>query len=219
MRKEKILVIEDNERHLADARAFLEERVKTGVTLEIDYVSTLSEAREMMAKVGYDVILTDIFFPATSQEARTAEGDSSLAAVGVDVVGSDSPYGVLIAEEAFKQSLPVVLVTSTHHHGRKTQPVHGWAMEKDIRLIDSYVDGAKCYNDLEAPQKNWAEAYLLLMYTKESMKELGERPVFSPRLDNLDDAEKTIYFRTLENYCTGVDKFEKYKEIPCYWEE
>jgi CheY-like chemotaxis protein len=63
------------------------------------------------------------------------------------------PTGVLMIPKAEENEIPIVLCTDTYHHGYKTQPVFAYAMQKDVRVIDSHNDP-----EGHAAKKDWAEA-------------------------------------------------------------
>lgn len=70
MTKEKrltILVIEDDFKHLADAKRAYEKIQEIGSPVEFEYASTLKDAQRKMSEKEYDGIITDIFFPYDNQ--------------------------------------------------------------------------------------------------------------------------------------------------------
>jgi len=52
---------------------------------------------------------------------------------------TEAPLGVLVSQYAFEHGIPHAMVTSTFHHGKKTQPVCEYARSKDMELIDVYT--------------------------------------------------------------------------------
>ncbi len=148
----RLLLIEDNKKHLTDAQQLLEERVASGAISSVDYASTLDDAIQYLTTTRYDGIISDIFFP-------TAYG------------GNEEENGTKIGEYALQQGLPFVLVTSTYHHGRKTDPVCSWARTRaDMELIDTMPETGR---DGEAESKNWIGGYVVLSYLIEA-KHVGE---------------------------------------------
>ena len=63
MEKLEILVVEDQEKHLADVKEEMQKRIDAGMDLEVSYAKTYVEAKEMMGKKKFDGIVSDIFFP------------------------------------------------------------------------------------------------------------------------------------------------------------
>ena len=145
--KIKILVIEDNPKHLKDVQDLLEDRIAQGVPLEVNYVSTLDVANEKLANNQYAGIMSDVFFPNKEGDYETANG-------------------VEIMQYAFDNGLPFVLVTSLYHHDSKVDPISWQAREKGMELIDLDRTQDELNN-----QKNWAGGYLALMYFIESIED------------------------------------------------
>jgi len=163
----EILVIEDNQSHLADARKIFEERAGAGVPLRVDYASTLEEANAKLQSCSYGAIMTDVFFPEK-------DGDS------------ESANGVKIGEYALQHQIPFVMVTSTYHHGGKTEPVNQWTRQRGVKLVDCDIQELVDRDELretssdlaykklmngEGKKKNWGGAYLALSYFVEAAKE------------------------------------------------
>ncbi len=148
----RLLLIEDNKKHLQDARQLLEERVASGAIAGVDYAATFDEAMRYLTTTKYSGIMSDIFFP-------TSNG------------GNEEENGTKIGEYALQNGLPFVLVTSTYHHGRKTEPVSFWARTRpDMELIDTMPETGR---DGEAQSKNWIGGYVVLSYLIEA-KQVGE---------------------------------------------
>lgn len=145
-----VLVVEDNPTHLTHAKEFLEGRVTNGAINRVDYVSTLDQALEKLQTNNYDGIITDVFFPGN-------EGFSA-----------EEQNGTTMAQCALDRGIPVVLNTSTYHHGSRTQPVCDWVRKRNMKLVDMCVS-----KDVEAPTKNWFGAYVVLAYLMEG-KDSGE---------------------------------------------
>ncbi len=202
----KILIIEDNQKHLADARKLLEERVSTGAIGSVTYADTLSRAMDSLRTENYDGIISDVFF---HQESG----------------GLEEQYGTHVAEHCLSLGLPVILATSTWHHGERTQPVHVWADKREMSLIDSGT------GNKESESKNWEGAYLALTYLIEG-KECGEIQINSQGMSQLawfgikfasqaceykrkgnfeeiveglkPENYKAIMKRAIEKYCRGI---------------
>ncbi len=137
----KILVIEDNSEHIADAKKmFAEMSAKVSVKLEIAYVEDYATAMKHIESV--DCVLTDVFFP-------------------LFLGGDELPYGKQIVEYCLKAKKAVVWITSTYHHGSKTDPLNEWGRRHGLEMYDCYDytlgSEAKCKH------KPWKKALLGLV--------------------------------------------------------
>lgn len=144
-----LLLIEDNPKHLADAKVLLEDRVKVGAINGVDYATNLTEAEELLRTRKYDGIISDVFFP---KEAG----------------GIEQQMGTTIGQYALDHKIPFVLVTSTHHHGYKTEPVNQWISERGMKLIDVIDQVDARYG--EAVSKKWDCGYVSVLYLKEAIE-------------------------------------------------
>jgi CheY-like chemotaxis protein len=183
--KLEILIVEDKESHLADAKEFFG-KVKGEAEAEIGvaYASTLEEAEEFLDAKHYDAIISDIFFPTgkTGQEndALIAGLEKCLNKYANSWKYADAmknwvegnippPSGVYIAKKAVAEKIPCVFNTDTHHHGSATEPINRWSgsEECEIMIIDS-----ENYKDMEgqSPRKNWKKAYAALAAMLEGME-------------------------------------------------
>lgn len=73
----RILIIEDSEKHLKDAR----KHVVTLKGCKVDFATTLAEAMDLLQKNHYDGVISDVFFPATTgASAETFENAITLSA-------------------------------------------------------------------------------------------------------------------------------------------
>ena len=144
---EKILVVEDNPTHLADAKAFFE-----GVEgLEVFYARTFEQAEGFIPRSGesrVDGVITDVFLPI----GRTYRGRSR----------DEDPIGLLVAAECHMQGIPFVFCTAGYHHGLK----YNWInmMQRTMQWPEM-IDAAR--DDTEAEHKNWERAYEALKQTLE----------------------------------------------------
>ncbi len=155
---EKILVVEDNPNHLADAREFF----STIKGIDIKYAKTFSEARKIMVRYDalglptkipkVDGVITDIYLP-----------------IGKGYVGrpnDEDPIGLLVAAMCYKAGIPFVFCTAGYHHGLKynwinmVQREMGWP-----EMIDSSIE-----RDAEADHKPWDRAYKTLQQLVEGQK-------------------------------------------------
>ncbi len=202
-----ILLVEDNPKHLADARMLLEERITRGVISRVDYASTLASAMNYLRTETYDGVMSDVFFP---------EDDGK----------PEAQHGTHVAEYVLAQGNPVVLVTSTYHHGSRTQPVCRWGRERGIELIDR---GNLDNMEIDASEKNWKRAFLNLAYLMEGKRTgeiiIGEEGMTEPSVwggdgrtfydhryhpEELGRTAEEMYARdpllktVVEKYCAGM---------------
>lgn len=112
----KILVIEDTEKHLNDARTY--SGTLTGCT--VDFATTLAEAMALLQKNSYDGAISDVFFPAeTGASAKTFEN------------------AVAISTKLVEIGVHHVFNTSGNHHGWKYREFV-WKTPKAIHNDDNY---------------------------------------------------------------------------------
>lgn len=62
-KKLEILIVEDNPKHLDDAKAEVQRRIDTGEAISADYAISFKEAEALMNEKRYHGIVSDIFFP------------------------------------------------------------------------------------------------------------------------------------------------------------
>ncbi|MEK7583751.1 MAG: response regulator [Patescibacteria group bacterium] len=136
----RILVVEDQESHIQDARAILDQE---GV--EYDLVRTEGAAvRQLRDGDQFDGVITDLFLPHSDKAPWT---------------DADQPCGLAVALKAEQLGLPFVICTSGYHHGAKYDWIcqvgrqRGWP-----EMVDSSTDYTK-----EADKKNWKEALEVLL--------------------------------------------------------
>lgn len=123
-KKLELLAIEDNPKHLSDLREVMGGRVEAGVVGRVDYATTLTEAYEHLGDRSYDGVLSDIFFPDLGGRCEEQNGQQ-------------------VANYCLQSQIPFVLVTSTHHHGKRTDPVCQWIRGKGMNLVDAMVEVPK----------------------------------------------------------------------------
>jgi hypothetical protein len=178
-----LLVVEDNEKHIADAIAEIQRRVNAGEKINVDVARDLSEYFNLIQKKSYAGIVSDIFFPSD----REKPWDNLASNMVWDILGREycqrhrddymcgdqrrenmfkmvqddwmdgkelAPAGVVVADESLKKGIPIVLCTDTYHHGIKTQPVFEYTIEKGICVVDSCE--AK---DGNSQNKDWKIAF------------------------------------------------------------
>ncbi|OGL61623.1 hypothetical protein A3C09_02225 [Candidatus Uhrbacteria bacterium RIFCSPHIGHO2_02_FULL_47_44] len=137
----KILVIEDRANHIADAKQMFED-VKSNLPVEFEVLYAVNLASAMSLIANVDCVMTDVFFP--------------------DVIdGEEKPNGQTIVEHCLNMEKPVVWVTSTYHHSKKTQPLYAWGRIRGICLFDCSVGTHN--NDSEGEHKLWKEALFGLL--------------------------------------------------------
>ncbi len=132
----KILVIEDNEKHLRDAKKFFSAMSEIEVLYAEDYRG--ANVEEKLKEVGG--VISDIFFPLK-------KGDKTW--------GQEEPIGVSIMMRCRELKLPCILNTSGYHHGSRYQWICD--LQRDFSLpeiVDSTGDYFK-----EAETKNWQRAF------------------------------------------------------------
>lgn len=158
----KILVIEDNEKHLNDAREYSSKLV--GCT--VDFATTLAEAMGLLEKNSYDGVISDVFFPAEAGgSAETFEN------------------AITLSTRLVEMGVHHVFNTDGNHHGRKLMDFC-WKTPKAIHndnnyhffttgmLIEAYPkdpDGSK-----SAKQWQAAFRYILLVQTVLRLPDKGE---------------------------------------------
>lgn len=126
-----ILVVEDNEKFLADVK----EEVGKRNYFNADYATNKQDALNLANGKLYAGILSDCFFP-------DFEG------------GEEKQNAIEMGGYALENNIPIVYCTSTYHHGAKTQEVCNYSRENGIPLVDANHE----IGDGEANQKNFAGA-------------------------------------------------------------
>lgn len=155
----KILVVEDQERHREDVRRVLElspyhekrwKPYKEGDG-SYDIVGSLEDAKKLFSSGKYEGVLSDVFFPRTRG-------------------GVEEQLGTEFGQYVLDRGIPLVLVTSTYHHGRKTQPACDWARKRGMQLIDRPDMSSSTLCESEDEHKEWEGAYFLMSYLMEAKK-------------------------------------------------
>jgi len=131
----KILVIEDNLKHLDDAKRFFAEQA--GV--QPIFTSTFHGAARFLEKGKVDGVISDIYFPLTN-----------------DITwGQPEAIGVSVMILCRERKIPCVLNTAGYHHGTRYQ----WVCDLQRALgLPEIVDASSNYNQ-EADTKNWQQAF------------------------------------------------------------
>ena len=158
MSKKRILVIEDNEKHIEDAKKNFADK-----DVEVEYVETFNEFWEnfwnegIMGDTfnkhhGFDGVISDIYFPETSESEEFQR--SLLHKEGAPDSVELFPLGVRVALELSQNNVPFVLNTAGMHHGPKYSWICHMARSQEWPLVES---GHSYWVD--AGSKNWEEAY------------------------------------------------------------
>ena len=192
-KKLEILVIEDDEKHLADAKAYFSRQIVAGAGINVTYTTNLQDTLNTLGAQNYDGIVSDIFFPSGMNDDKEIVGGlaSKLKKAinhsqkyANDIFNWENgyalaPLGVCIAEK--RGTATFVFCTDTFHHGNKTEPINHYATRSNnIEVIDCG------YGKQEGDRKNFAEAYAIIL--KEIVeKKLGKRP--SEHQDNHERIE------------------------------
>lgn len=181
----KILVIEDNPKHLKDAEKFFASRKDVEAQFAINYREAarvlygheegflytldgaeylnepLLEARLVGVKRNseFDGVITDIFFPL--QPLKESNGLSpelkKYYKKRYAEMAKPRPLGVRIAIELDKLDIPFVFVTSLFHHGSDLQWICELQRELDWpEMIDYYDRDSR--GEREADSKDWQKA-------------------------------------------------------------
>jgi len=135
----KILIVEDQPNHMAEAIATLKSEGVECVTAENQDAASLILFHHEIDKIRLDGVITDIFMPPADK--------SPLA---------DQPCGLRVVLETQKLGLPCVMCTAGYHHGVKYEWIHGMCSSMGWYMVDTCPE-EDVYN-AEAPHKNWKEA-------------------------------------------------------------
>lgn len=140
-----ILLVEDNADHIADLKAMLDEELpRLPIAVNCLWAADLQGAMSLWGQFNPDAVMTDVFFP-------TAPG-----------CPEDGKNGKFVVERCLLELKPVVWVTSTFHHGSRTEPLSRWGREHGLEMFDSETEDD---SEAEAPHKPWKEALFGLFYT------------------------------------------------------
>ncbi len=132
-----LLVVEDQQHYLEEVRKLLTSE-QLPVVLQVRYATDLEEALQLLP--DSDMVMTDVFFPSSRG-------------------GEEQPNGKRIVEECLKTDKPVVWVTSTWHHGKKTNPLSEWGRSKGLEMFDALQSGERLKDsEGEASHKPWKRA-------------------------------------------------------------
>ena len=186
---QRILVVEDNPKHLKDVKEYIEQL--KGV--EVDFATNLEEANKLLDSNHYKAAVSDIFFP----DKEGGDPDNPKNAGSISMKFNDL-------------GIHHVFCTSTHHHGKKQSEVeihgkiynekfvNGAILESDERDLQDIHYG-------ETDEKSWQAAFRTLFWGQEALK----KPNMG--IDFLGD----LHIRHYDYGSTGEDfeKASEHKEI------
>lgn len=137
----KILVIEDNRKHMDDAIDFFEKMENVVFEMAYDY----RQARAELEKGEIDGVISDIYFPYNSDDERPG-------------FRTEEPIGVGILMLCREKKIPCILNTSGYHHGSRYQWIFDLLGFADLPF--ALVDSGKWDNkEGESESKNLEEAF------------------------------------------------------------
>lgn len=144
----KLLIIEDQSNHIADARTYF---AKNQPEIEITIISQLAGVLENMLneifeneKFKFDGVITDVFFP------YELKGKYS----------NPEPIGVSICMAMQAAKIPCVVCTAGNHHGVKYQWIDALS---STGMGPLYIVDNSDVGDGEANNKNWEGAFKVLI--------------------------------------------------------
>ena len=166
----KILVIEDDQKHINDACIYS----SALVGCRVDFATTLKEAILLLEKNNYDGVISDVFFPAEiGASAETYEN------------------AILINIKLFEMGIHHVFNTAGNHHGSKFNGFL-WKTPKEIYPEDSYhflntgmiIEAYPRNQEDEKSEKQWESAfkYILLAHTFLQLPDKGEEIIKASNL-------------------------------------
>lgn len=169
----KILVVEDDTKHLQDAKIFFQ---SLEGQVEVVYATSFNDAREQIRKYtvytgecskddrrgiseySLDGIITDIFMPASTRRPED-DRESEYAKRIIDYTTTNLvPAGIGIAAIANKAGIPFVICTAGYHHGVKYEWING--LSGALEWGDMADSSGDHFED--AASKQWSYAYELL---------------------------------------------------------
>lgn len=168
----RILVVEDNAKHLNDARQYSQQLIGC----EVDFATTLAEAMELLGSKIYDAAICDVFFPASA--GGSAETFDNAIAINIKLVALGVHH---------------VFNTSGNHHGENYRgflwktPVAVHNNEISHFLTTGMIIESYPQRDTESDTKQWQAAfrYIILALALLQLPDKGERII---------EADDRIYF-------------------------
>ncbi|MBI2618055.1 response regulator [Candidatus Kaiserbacteria bacterium] len=171
----RILVIEDTQKHLNDAKKY----VKGLVGCMVDFATTLCEAEELLMQNQYDGVISDVFFPAkagTSAETfmNAIAINSLLIAMGVHHVFNTAGNHHGRKYKGFIWKTPHNPLTESEEDHRSGE--YGRRPCYDFRTTGMIIEAYPNDSDGEKDAKQWQAAfrYILLAQTLLGLPDKGE---------------------------------------------
>jgi len=131
----KILVVEDNPKHLADAIAFFKAK-KVEIATATSYNSAIAKLESLKEEDDWHAII-DIFLPRSDGGAP------------------DDPLGLVVEAKCKRRNIKSVLCTAGYHHG----PKYSWIYDLAFALgWERPIDSGNDYHR-EAEEKGWNGAF------------------------------------------------------------
>lgn len=141
LQMKNILVIEDNSKHLQDAKDFFSSIKGVKVVFAEDHDSAVkTDTYDNIDLTQYHGVISDIFFPLRKDD---------------DTYGQEEPIGVSIMIRCFLKNVPCVLNTAGYHHGSRYQWI--CELQRYMRLPEIVDSGGDYFKDSES--KDWERAF------------------------------------------------------------
>lgn len=163
--KLEILVIEDNPSYLADAKNVFQKLIDLGSPIAITFVTTGKEAAQILVEKTFDGIISDIFFPWEENNISNWGKASGKCFELLNSVGALNdlkleahnaldqwliahtipPLGIMFADIAVTNKIPVVLCTDAKSHQIDTDPIVYYLQltKKNIGYVNEKKDWLK----------------------------------------------------------------------------
>jgi|GEM_PF-5951770 hypothetical protein len=183
----RMLIVEDQEKHLQDAMATVQ-KLQQAFELEVRYASTLDVALEQLDWA--EIVVTDLFFPEKPGESPDPP-PYAFKGTNLDFA-EECMSGIKLAKRCLDLGKPVVVCTSTWHHGAKAQPACTWMRAHKMELVDV----ADSDPGVEVPKK-WTKAILLVIATHEKVtRSIVEKSYY----EDCNDIGSFVYCYERRNY-------------------
>ncbi len=131
----RILIVEDNSRHMEDALKILK-----NIDVEIVTATNAKEATEKLGNMKFDGVITDVFMPMVGEE------------------NADNPCGLAVAMMAFTIGVKCVLCTDQYHHSEGFEDIN--ALFNSFRKPLDCMWGTRIIDcSHKESKKNWLGAY------------------------------------------------------------
>lgn len=202
MNKLELLVVEDNPKHLDDAKKLYEKNGK----LNVSYAKNKEEAINYLSSESYDMVISDVFMPSNERGVEKQDIDDCWSLLKMDDFldfhgrnvpleyqkGYMSaafnwkegktlpPLGVLIAEK-LKDSA-IVFCSDSYHHGKASEPISQYARGEFFENSIPYIDDGATENGA-ASKKNWESALENCLHMYEVYKLPKEELLFMSKED------------------------------------